>query len=395
MSATSNVTSASGTRRAEFGTLHFVSASGLAAPAGFAPTQIRNVYGFNAMGSDALGKPIDGRGQIVGIVLPNDDPYIKTDLAQFLKTYSYLRPMNGLDAAHKCTVSKTVHAVPCFQVVYANGVKPPSTGGNDAEAAIDSQWSHVTAEGADIVFVEAASYGHADLLRAIDKAVALGASVVSMSWFSKNLSAADNSHFQVSTAGFVSGSGDLGCPENTAFYPAPSTYVLQVGGTSLTISGTTNSETAWALSGGNANPAEPRPGYQLNWQPTSHRAYNDVAYNAVNYSIYASIPKAGWAIGNGVSVGIPQWAGLVADADQARMARGKGVLASSGLNSGMYLAASSHAQPPGVINKAMFNDITSGNSGGGVSCKGQKGYDWTTGLGTPHADALVNELANL
>ncbi|HEY1740054.1 MAG TPA: hypothetical protein VGI86_15170, partial [Acidimicrobiia bacterium] len=59
------------------------------------------------------------------------------------------------------------------------------------------------------------------------------------------------------------------------------------------------------------------------------------------------------------------------------------------------LAASSHNQPTGVINKAMFQDITSGSAGAPSLCHGQKGYDWATGLGTPHANALVNELADL
>jgi hypothetical protein len=143
------------------------------------------------------------------------------------------------------------------------------------------------------------------------------------------------------------------------------------------------------------NPNEPRPGYQLNWQPSLHRAYNDVSYNAVNYSVYESIPAAGWAVAAGVSVGIPQWAGLVADADQARGALGKHVLASSGLLSGIYLAANSHEPKPGVIDPAMFEDIDVGSAGSPATCKAVKGYDWTTGLGTPHAGALVNELADL
>ena len=71
------------------------------------------------------------------------------------------------------------------------------------------------------------------------------------------------------------------------------------------------------------------------------------------------------------------------------------MLASSGLNAGMYLAASSHSQPTGVINKSMFDDITTGSAGTPSLCHGQKGYDWATGLGTPHAEALVNELADL
>ncbi len=391
--AVARVSSTAGAVSDGIGTLHYVTQRGLAAPMGYAPTQIRNTYGFNAMGNDAHGQPIDGRGQIIGIVLYQDDPNLKSDMAQFLKTFSYLQPMNGLDAQHPCTVSRTIHAVPCFEEVYGDGVKPPAA--KDAtEHAIDSQWAHVTAEGADILFVETAKT-KASLLHGIDVAVADGATVVSMSWYYSTITAADNTHFEVSTSGFVSGSGDLGCPEKPTFYPAPSTYVLQVGGTNLTINGTSASEVAWSHSGGNVNPTEPRPGYQLNWNSSTDRAYNDVSYDAVNYPVYVTVPTAGWTVAGGVSVGIPQWAGLVADADQARGALGKSVLASSGLNAGIYLAASSHNQPVGVINKAMFKDITSGSAGAPSMCHGQKGYDWATGLGTPHANALVSELADL
>ena len=80
--------------------LSTIVAGPLAAPRGFAPTQIRNVYGFNAMGNDARGTPINGQGQIIGIVLWDSDPYLQSDVAKFLKTYSYLEPMNGLHPTH-------------------------------------------------------------------------------------------------------------------------------------------------------------------------------------------------------------------------------------------------------------------------------------------------------
>jgi subtilase family serine protease len=365
-------------------------------PKGFAPTQIRNVYGFNAMGNDAHGNPIDGRGQIIAIVLWNDDPFAASDLAMFLKTYGYLAKMNGLPGTPACTVSRTIHAVPCFQVVYAAGTRPPTETANvEVEAALDVQWAHVTAEGADIAFVEAANSKAPAVLAAIDKAVAIGASVVSMSWANPSMTKAINTHFQnASATGFIAGSGDFGCPESNT-YPGESSYVLGVGGTALTISGTMVSQTAWSKSGGGDNTTEPRPAYQLNWNPGSTRTYDDVAYNAINYPIYVGLPTGHWTEVGGVSAGIPQWAGLIADADQDRGASGKSVLAAGGLLSGIYLAAGSHGQPPGVINKSMFTDITSGAGGGTISCHAVKGYDWTTGLGTPRADALVNELTNL
>jgi len=365
-----------------------------AAPVGFAPTQIRNVYGFNAMGSDAKGNPIDGRGQIIGVVLWDSDQYLQSDISKFLKTYSYLEAMNGLTAKTPCTVSTTIHTTPCFQVAYATGKKPPAMNKNTmGEASLDAEWAHVTAEGADILFVEAAGDTGPQLLAGVDKAVSMGATVVSMSWDQTGITAADNSHFDVPTAGFVSGSGDFGCPDNSGqVYPSGSSYVLSVVGTSLTIDGTTSSQTTWSNSGGYANTAETRPSYQLNWSTSPYRVDNDVSYNAVDYPVTI---QGQWFEQDGVSAGIPQWAGLIADADQARAALGKSVLAASGLLDGIYLAANSHESKPGIIDPAMFTDIKTGSAGSATECKATKGWDWPTGLGTPEAAGLVSELADL
>ena len=374
--------------------LSTIVAGPLAAPSGFAPTQIRNVYGFNAMGSDAKGNPIDGRGQVIGIVLWHSDASLKSDIRKFLTKYSYLEAMNGLTAATACTVSTTIHTTPCFQVAYATGQKPaPMSQRTMGEASLDAEWAHVTAEGADILFVEAKSDSGPNLLVAVNKAVSMGATVVSMSWDQTGISSADDPDFDVSTAGFVSGSGDYGCPDNTGqIYPSGSPYVLSVGGTELTIDGTTSSQTTWYKSGGYANTQEPRPSYQLNWSTNAYRVSNDVSYNAIDYPITLG---GAWYTEDGVSAGIPQWAGLVADADQARAALGKSVLAASGLPSGIYLAANSHESEPGVIDPAMFTDITTGSAGSATECQAKEGWDWTTGLGTPNADGLVSELADL
>jgi subtilase family serine protease len=266
-----------------------------------------------------------------------------------------------------------------------------------AEGATDAEWAHVTAPGADILFVEASvtSSGASAALddQAIDTAVNDGASVVSMSWSDPTMSSADNSHFEVSTTGFVSGLGGFGCPDETP-YPAASTYVLSVGGTDLNSAMT--SEPAWSKTGGYVNPTETRPAYQEGWTKNIGRTDNDVAYDAVNYSIYrVEDGKKGWQGFRGVSVGIPQWAGLIADADQARAALGKSVLASSGLLDGIYLAANSNEPKKAVINPAMFKDVTSGSGGSSAACSAKSGFDEATGLGVPQANGLVPELANL
>lgn len=112
-----------------------------------APTQIRNTYGFNAMGNDAHGNPIDGRGQVIGIVLWDSDATLQSDMTTFLKTYSYLEKMNGPTTKTPCTVSHTIHTTPCFEVHTPPGTKPPAMNASaKAEASLDVQWAHVTAE---------------------------------------------------------------------------------------------------------------------------------------------------------------------------------------------------------------------------------------------------------
>ena len=88
-------------------------------------------------------------------------------------------------------------------------------------------------------------------------------------------------------------------------------------------------------------------------------------------------------------------AGLIADADQDRASLGKSVLAAEGLPDGIYLAAGSHGATAPDPDPAMFDDITTGSAGSKAVCQATTGWDWTTGLGTPHADALVNELADI
>ena len=66
-----------------------------------------------------------------------------------------------------------------------------------------------------------------------------------------------------------------------------------------------------------------------------------------------------------------------------------------GLLDGIYLAANSHEPDPGVIDPAMFTDIKTGSAGSATECNATKGWDWPTGLGTPNAPGLVNELADL
>jgi hypothetical protein len=115
----------------------------------------------------------------------------------------------------------------------------------------------------------------------------------------------------------------------------------------------------------------------------------DVSYVAdPNTGLYVycstySWPYVWFQVG-GTSAGAPQWAALLALANQGR------VLALSG-NSDLY--TSTVAGSPGTINPANFMDISSGTNGADPDDISVAGYDLVTGLGSPLANNLVPALS--
>src|SRR5205085_2919100 len=99
----------------------------------------------------------------------------------------------------------------------------------------------------------------------------------------------------------------------------------------LTAGGAYGSESGWAGSGGGYSKYFAEPTYQNGVQHTARRSNPDVAYNAdpstgvYVYNSYALPPSyTGWYSFAGTSAGAPQWAGLIALADQGRAAKGLG-----------------------------------------------------------------------
>ena len=243
--------------------------------------------------------------------------------------------------------------------------------------------------GANIVLVEANSASDTDLFAAVDYAHHLaGVSVISMSWGSDDI-AADasfdqglSSRYLATPTGhqgitFVASSGDNG----VASFPSTSPNVLSVGGTDLYLNsnGTIASETAWTpqVSGGTT------------WsggggvsQEFAGRKAPDVSYNAgIGMAVYDSYASGGWTGVGGTSAGAPQWAALIAVADQGRAAAGLGTLDSATQTRAALFAAAS----------ADFHDITQGSTQ--FQSTGA-GYDLATGLGSPVANRLIPYLAS-
>jgi subtilase family serine protease len=182
---------------------------------------------------------------------------------------------------------------------------------------------------------------------------------------------------------------DLGCDPTTN--PAPGTYQGEVAWN--------ESDFGFGATGGGFSVLYRAPLYQLGSIPLNRkqRGIPDVSYDAAVLTgvlTYLDIPgiPADFYLFAGTSAGSPQWASIVAIADQ-KAQRSLGFV-----NATLYLFS--------LIPKnysTMFHDVSSGNNtvtepdanGNDVTVKGfNAGTKWdaTTGLGSPKADQVVNFL---
>ncbi|HTU92785.1 MAG TPA: hypothetical protein VMF69_22075, partial [Gemmataceae bacterium] len=358
---------------------------------GYTPSQIAQAYGFNQISFTSNGTtvPGNGAGQTIAIVDAYNDPNISSDLQTFDAQFGLLNPTLTV-------VGQTGGAAP-------TGTDP--TGGWEVEESLDVEWAHAVAPAANIVLVEANSNSLTNLMTAVKTAANLpGVSVVSMSWGAGEFSSEtsdDSAYFSTpnvpANVAFVAASGDYGPPPN---YPAASPNVLAVGGTTLTLTSSNNwaSETAWSGSSGGISAYEKLPSYQVaavtnnpnipGGTPTT-RTVPDVAYDAnpnTGFAVYDSFDESGWLEIGGTSDAAPQWAALIAIADQGRALNGESTLGYSQLLPDIYQMPASN-----------FHDITSGSSissSGGPSYSAGPGYDLVTGLGTPIANLVVDSLVD-
>jgi hypothetical protein len=347
----------------------------------FTPDQIRHAYGFDQVAfTTPSGHRVaaDGTGQTIAIIDAYHDPNIVSDLRYFDWTFGLPDP-------------------PRFTVAMPQGAGPVR-GGWALETALDVEWAHAIAPGADILLVEAASSSWSDLFGAIDYARSQpGVSVVSMSFGSGQWPGEGSFDFHFLTpAGhrgganlpggitFVAASGDNGAG---SLWPAGSTNVLSVGATSLRTDslGTYQGETGWGWSGGGYS-YEGEPRYQRPFQNSGWRSTPDVSYNGnpwTGFYVYDTVPYGwtGWFQVGGTSAGAPQWAALVAIADQGRALAGKGSLdGGSQTLPAIYQLSSSD-----------FHDIITGNNGHPAG----RGYDVVTGRGSPYANRVIPDLVRL
>ena len=367
---------------------------------GYTPAQIRHAYGFDQVSFSGGSVAANGAGQTIAIVDAYNDPNIVNDLAVFDAQFG-------------------ISAPPSFSVINQSGgsALPSTDSGWAGEIALDVEWAHAIAPMANIVLVEASSASVQDLMAAVDTARNIpSVSTVSMSWGGSEFQSFSGAEFSSQTqldpyfttpAGhqgitFIAAAGDTGVYQG-AQWPATSPNVLSIGGTSLYTSdssGTYAGENSWSGTSGGFSLYESLPGYQsVAAAGVNVRVAPDVAYAAdpnTGFAVYDSLPfqgSAGWEEVGGTSAGSPQWAALIAIANQGRVLSGKSTLDGTGgtLPTLYSLYADPGTTAYSTTYTASFNDVIDSGRGRFRS-RATAGYDILTGLGTPQVASVVSAL---
>ena len=365
----------------------------------YGPTQIRNAYSIQPL----LDSGQDGSGRTITIIDAFQNPTMTSDLASFDSVF-------GLPAP------------PSFRIIAPFGITPfdstnPNQVGWAGEIALDVEWAHAVAPGANIVLALSPSDADPDIFATESYVINNGiGDVISMSFGEAEQcmppDVRQREHALFGTANtkgvtLFAGSGDEGAAQLTCdgssyikavSIPASDPDVTGVGGTKLIANlntGAYGSESVWneptqsGGGGGGFSSFYARPSFQNSVAGIpSMRGVPDVSYSAsAAYGVVVGFGSSGspgefW-IFDGTSCGTPQWAGIGAIADQsAQQSLGN-------INPALYrLAQASNKQSP-------FHDITTGNNDF-LSIAGYSatvGWDAASGLGSPVSMNLVAGLS--
>lgn len=264
---------------------------------GYHPADLQRAYQFLSANS--------GGGQTIGIVIAFDDPTAEADLATYRARF----------ALPACTSANG-----CFRKVGESGSSNLPAANEDwaQEASIDLDMASAVCPNCHLLLVEAGAADLNDLASAVNTAVAGGASVVSNSYAAAESAQtiATNPLWNHPGVPIVAGTGDSG---SGVFWPAASSYVTAVGGTTLT-DGAWNSrgfsESAWSNASGGCS-ALGKPAWQSGWQCSTRMvadvsAVADPQTGVAVYDTYVSSGSGGWMVFGGTSVATPIVAGAYA-----------------------------------------------------------------------------------
>ncbi|MEU5477830.1 S53 family peptidase [Streptomyces mirabilis] len=339
-------------------------AADAATPSGYGPSNLQSAYGLTSAAAS------NGSGETIAIVDAYNDPNAEADLAKYRSYY-------GLSA---CTTANG-----CFKKVSQTGSTtslPSSDAGWSEEISLDVDMASAICPNCNILLVEATSATMANLGKAVNEAVTLGAKYVSNSYGGSESSSDtsyDTSYFNHPGVAITVSAGDSGYG---AEYPAASKYVTSVGGTALSTSSNSRgwTESVWETSstegtGSGCSSYDAKPTWQTD-TGCSKRTIADVsavADPATGVSVYDSYGvTAGWYTFGGTSASSPIIAGVYALGGTP--------------SSGSYPASFPYAS----AGTSALNDVTSGSNGSCGSsylCTAKSGYDGPTGWGTPEGVA--------
>ncbi|HLJ68983.1 MAG TPA: S53 family peptidase [Chloroflexota bacterium] len=330
---------------------------GFTAPSGYGPSDLQAAYN--------LPSSTNGVGETVAIVDAFDDPTAEQDMNTYRSYY-------GLPA---CTSGSG-----CFQVMYENGIRPPTNPDWDLEISLDLDMVSAICPNCHIILAEATSNLSSDLYTTENQAAALGPNAMSNSYGASEYSgelADSETYFNHPGIAITASTGDS-C--YGVSFPAASQYVTAVGGTTLTKLGKPKrgrswSETVWGTgtcsgpqpsgAGSGCSQYIPKPSWQLD-KGCPARTVADVAADADPSTGVAIVYGGQWVEIGGTSVASPIIASVYALAGNT-----------GSITDGSY---------PYAHTSSLF-DVTKGNNGTcspKYLCTGRKGYDGPTGLGTPN-----------
>ncbi|MBI3553128.1 MAG: S8/S53 family peptidase [Elusimicrobia bacterium] len=367
---------------------------------GLSPADIKTIYGFSG--------PWTGAGQTLAIVeLDGFDP---ADIALYQTQFGLASPplsFVSVDGApNLCGASQNQ---PCNAATLASD-------GSMVEVALDIELAAAMAPGSSLMMIYTSFNTLQGLVDIYSKIASDDlAEVVSTSWgldesdTGSAIMTAENTVFaQLAAQGqsVFAAAGDNGAFDQggqttlVVDDPAGQPFVTAVGGTSLSGTVASPTETVWnngfdvpsgkfVGGGGGLSGQWTLPSYQTGVAGmASHQFRNvpDVALDADPNSSPYSICVGGscTTVVGGTSAAAPLWAGLTALINQQRWAASNGSLGFG--NPSFYSLAG------GPSYGTVFKDITAGDNGFYAAAAG---YDDATGWGSFKADAMIAALANL
>ncbi len=262
--------------------------------------------------------PTLGAGKTIAIIDAFDSPNVEADLAVFSSANSFNLPA--------CTTANG-----CFKKVNQVGNSSPLPAYSAEwamEIGLDVQWVHAMAPGAKILLVEARDNSFDNLNAAVQYANNVSdAMYISNSWGAPEFKG-QNAYDTIFTPKpgksmlFASGDDGLG-----AGYPSSAPNVVSVGGTTLSKSGSTYTESVWVDGGGGCSKYEAVNPKQLAFsqykqagcskkKPRATPDISAIADPATGVLVYLTPPAgaSSWLKVGGTSLATPVVAAIAAGA---------------------------------------------------------------------------------